>query len=179
MLSTRGVSRTRRAGLASIPAACQAVPLIIRYQTPKTMRDLSIPSQREPAEWMPTEAYILGICFHCQASAFLIARRIKGDCLAHLPKLTPSMKPSPPSGFTLGGQYTATKVAATRNRATGMTTNKAGGGAVFAEKCHQKLGLRVDMMFSCKRLQSLGLWNNCCNYSLDLQLRLEFSKSFP
>lgn len=82
------------------------------------------------------------------------------------------MKPSPPSGLILDGQYTAMNVAATRKRATGMTSNKAGGGAVLAEKCHEKLGLRVAMMFSCTKLESSGVYIEYCNASHCVHMKL-------
>ena len=75
---------------------------------------------------------------------------MQGDLYAlHEEKLTPSIKPRPPSGLTRGGQYTATKVAANRKRKTGTTNKAAGAGAVVGEKCHQNEGFLVEIMFNC------------------------------
>ena len=64
----------------------------------------------------------------------------------------PSMKPLPPSGLTSAGQYTATKVAASRKTLIKKTRTREGGGApvpCFLLYHHQTLGLRVDKMLSC------------------------------
>lgn len=69
----------------------------------------------------------------------------------------PSIQPLPPSGLTLSGQYTATKVAASRKMLTNAIRMREGAGApvpCFLLNHHHTLGLRVEKMLSCSNTHS-------------------------
>ena len=68
-----------------------------------------------------------------------------GKCHSHPHHSQPSIAPA---------SAPAMKVDPMRKRLTGRASFQEGIGAVFFEKCHQKEGLRIDMMLSCVMMVS-------------------------